>query len=675
MLVAVALTVGSVACAPEPSVTAETPTPSVQRSASAKPLSLPRTARAEATVDHWRLAAPEAIAEVAPEVGYARAGALALGIDAPVIRKAQEAASASVDVQPGTVYDFSAWVRVASVKALSLPASFTVSTSSIGLGKVDSKWKRITGTYTTGAAEHSLRVGVKVTGAVRGMSVDGVSLIARSGTAAGVDVVPNGSFEGVGAKRGILNRSLVMTTRTASVAVALPAGTTTWEAKRSGKRAAGGSVKSSSKITALPLSGLAQGLYSLTVKASDKKTVSTTIAVVDSPNPWITLDRRFGVGLHVENAIYRDSGRHARALGIAEARNDIYWQLVEKKKGAYDWNVYAAPLDRLAAQGVKTLGIVGYGNALYGNQYAPRSKAAIAAYGKYSAAVAKRFDLVGIEVFNEFNHKPKNPSGCTTAACYLPLLRAVDSSVGKVDPKLPIVAGSTARYDAKWFDDLWKRGGLKHADAVSFHPYETTGNPEALTGIMSKSRASMKKFGKANRPVWVTELGTSSRTGNRTQTEQASVLMRSSVTALASGAKQFYWYDLINDGPNPRDQESNFGLYEHPKSSVAGLAPKQAGFAQALTITQLGGRSYRAADKAGAGVVSRAFGPANDTVRVVWSPKGKKTATIRTTSPVVVVNFDGSSRTVKPKSGVVKVQVTTNPIFIRSGKATAGVTK
>jgi hypothetical protein len=62
-------------------------------------------------------------------------------------------------------------------------------------------------------------------------------------------------------------------------------------------------------------------------------------------------------------------------------------------------------------------------------------------------------------------------------------------------------------------------------------------------------------------------------------------------------------------------------------------------------------------------------------VSVVWSPKGTKTATIKTTKPVVVVSFDGTSKTIKPKKGVVKIKVTKNPVFVRSGSATAGVTK
>jgi len=555
-------------------------------------------------------------------------------------------------------------------------ASFVVGGATVALPKLNAAWKKVSGEFTTGSSVTSADVAVRLTKAVRGLSVDAVKVYAASDTAQ-TNLVPNGSFESVSIGRGIVSTSLIMTTPTATVAVSMPAGKTTWEAFRGKKKVASGAVTAAGPLTAIPLTKVTQGYYTLKVRARDGKTVSTTIAVVDSPHAWITPDKRFGVALHVEEKIYADAARHSRALGFAEARNDIFWAAVEKRKGVYDFGPYDAAFARLSAQGIKVLGIAGYGNRLYGasNASAPRTSAAVKAYGKYAAEIAKRFDLEALEVYNEFNHAPKNKSNCRSAKCYAAILASVDSAVGKVKPKLTIIAGGTAKYPASWFNDLWKRGGLKRADAVSFHPYEITGNPEGVTAIIQKARKSMKTYGKTTKPIWITELGTSSRTGNRTTLEQASVLSRAAVASFAGGAKKFYWYDLINDTANKRDQEGNFGLYAHPSKSLRALAPKEAAFAQALTVTQLGGRSFRASEKLGSGVVTHAFGSKSDTVRAVWATKGTKTATIKTKSSVVVVNFDGTKKTVKPKKGVVKIKVTTNPVFVRSGAATAGVTK
>lgn len=638
---------------------------------------LPRTAFAKATIAGWQLAGAESIAEVGAQVGAAADGTIALGIDAPVLSSPRNAATTTLSVQPGVTYKFSARVRViskiASAKGI---AKITVGKLAVALPQMSATWKTISGTYA--ATEASPTLAIHLSKAVRGLSIDDVKLLAPDGT----NVVLNPSFEDVVVARGIANTSLVTTTNTAAVALALPLGKTGWQILRGTKPIASGTIAVKAKLTALPLK-VSQGFYTLRVRASDNELITTTVIVIDSPSPWVAPDQRYGVGLHVESGVYEHSARYTRSLGITQARNDVQWRYVEpKKKGAFDFSRYDLPFAALKAQGIRVLAIAGYGNQLYGsaNKAAPTNSAGIAAYARYAAAVSKRYELVGLEVYNEFNHGSHNKSGKTASKYYLPLLKSVNSAVSKVKPKLPIVAGATARYVPSWFDPLWKSGGLKYTDVVSFHPYEITSKPELLTGIMSKARASMKKNGKATKPIWITELGTSSRIGNRNPVEQASVFMRSSVTAFASGAQKFYWYDLINDTGDAKDQMSNFGLYSHPtKATDAGIVsavqPKAAAFAQVLTITQLGGRGFRTTEKLGAGVVSQAFGKTTDTVRVVWAPSGTKTATIKTSKPVVVVKFDGTKTTSKPKSGVVKIKVTKNPVFIRSGKATAGVTR
>lgn len=635
---------------------------------------LPRTALAKATIRGWSVAPATSFAEIGAEVGNASEGAIALRVDAPVLASARNAVSTPITLQPSTTYRFSARVRVLSTKATASGiASFTIGAAKVAvLPAMNAKWKTVTGTYTTGADETTAKLALLVSKAVRGLAIDQLSLTAGDGP----NVVPNSSFEDVVASRGIASTSLVTTTGTAAVALALPRGRATWSLARGSKTVQTGSISVASTVAALPIKA-SQGYYTLRVRGSDKKLFTTTLIVIDSPTPWVALDSRFGVGLHVENGTYTDAARHTRALGIAQVRNDIRWQTVEPRKMKWDFDQYDAPFAKLKAQGVKILGVVGYGNKAYGsaNKYAPTTATGIKAYARYSAVVAKRYDLIGLEVFNEFNHASHNKSKKTAAKYYAPLVKAVNSSVNKVKPRMPIIAGSTARYPAAWFNQLWAKGALKYSDAVSFHPYETTSKPETLTGVMKQARTSMRKYGKTTKPVWITELGTSSRTGNRTPTEQASVLMRSSITAFSSGARKFFWYDLINDTADKADQMSNFGLYSHPAKGIAAVKPKPAAFAQVLTITQLGNRSFRKTESVGAGVVSQAFGKTTDTVRVVWATSGTKTATIRTSKPVTLVKFDGTKSTLKPKGGVVKIKVTTNPVFIRSGSATAGVIK
>lgn len=639
---------------------------------------LPRTARGVGSIRDWRVAAKSVFAGVGPEVGSVKSGSVALSVDAPVVAATRSAAWTTVRLVAGEVYTFEAHVRLLSKTRTSVPAHFLVGDTTVKIPALNARWQKVTATFTAGATQTSAKIVLRVSGAVRGLSVDSVRLAATSGATAGVNVVPNPSFENVDAARGIVSTSLVMTTPTAAAAVALPKGATHWAVYRAGKRVAKHSATLKGQMSGLTLRGVPQGLFTLKVVASDKKVYRTSIAVIDSPTPWVAQDKRFGAALHVEEwKLYADAGRHTRALGLSSARNDIFWGAVERKKGTYDFGPYDDAFARLRANGVSLLGIAGYGNSAYGtsNRYAPRTSAAVKAYGKYAAALAKRYPMVGLEVFNEFNWPDHNKSDCRSSTCYLRLVKSVQSAVGKVKPSLPIVVGGTAKYQPAWFDNLWKQGALPYADAMSFHPYEITGHPEDLAGIIRQARASMKKHAGKTKPIWISELGTSAATGNRTHTEQASILLRSSVTALAGGARKFYWYELINSGSRAGEHMHNFGLYAYPKKGVAAPAPKRAGFVQALTVAQLGGRSFRSTQSLGNGILSHGFGTSGNLVRVVWTPSGTKAAKIKSSSPIVLVKMDGTKKTVRPKNGVVTFAATKNPVFVRSGAATAGVTK
>lgn len=670
----VALVVGcSAESAPRPdaspSATASaTPAPTQ----SADSVALPRTAMAAGIVNAWTLAGQRSVAEAGPEVGDASDGAVALRIDAPVVGKTKTVAFVEATVAPGTKYRFTADARVLSETLEDTGASFRVGGKGGKLPELNAEWTKIAWDYETDADESALSVRLRVSKPVLGLSVDNITLVPVGSDQKKVNAVPNGSFEAATVESGIVNTSLVMSTATAAVAVSTPPGEVAWRVSHGGQDVAEGTANAQGSLTAIPLTvAVTQGLYTLEVTPAGGETTKTTIAVIDSPDPWIDPDARFGVGLHVESAdLYADAARHVRALGLSGVRYDIRWERNEKAPQQYDFPAYDGPYAALHASDVAILGILDYGNPLYGksNAFAPTTPAGLAAYGDYAAEIAARYDLDGLEVFNEFNWPSHNKSGCLTPECYLPLVEAVDSAVSEVDPSLPIVVGGTAKFPRAWFEDLWDRGALEHADVMSFHPYEVTGAPEDLAAIMTQARATMQKQDDP-KPIWITELGTSSAKGGRTTTEQASVLLRGAVTAVANGAARFYWYNLINDGPNQAEHYENFGLYNHPVANVAALAPKPAAFTQALTVAQLGGRPFRATESAGAGVVSHVFGTEADSVRVVWSPKGAKTATIPSDTPVVVVASDGTTTEVAPEDGNVVIRVTPNPVFVRGGTA------
>ncbi|MGV9194700.1 cellulase family glycosylhydrolase [Microbacterium sp. MC2] len=661
----------------EPEVAPDTPTPTVTPTPTPTPtpVAMPSSVAAIGDLGSWAQAPTTKIARVLPQVGDAASGSVAAYVDAPVVDGETTALEVEAEVVAGQSYDFSAQMRVLSPLPTDVAASVMIGDRRIELPELDAEWDTVIGSFVAPADATTTSVRIVLDGPVSGLGVDDVTLVPADG---GDNVIPNPSFEKVNGGDVILNRTLILPADEPLLAVRMPEGAATWQAANdAGDVVARGSAEVTRAVDAFELEGLEQGYYTLTVTDSAGDAVSTKLGLIDYAGDAVPVDPRFGVGLHVERDWYDDAADLANTLGLGLARNDILWRHNETTKGEYRWDKrYADGFDRLHAHGIHLLGIVNYGNKLYGSERTPDTPAAIAAYGRYAAAIADRFDLIGLEVFNEFNHDRFNKTGCgTDPSCYVPLLQSVEKEVRKIDPDLPLVAGSTARYDADWFDGLWRDGGLEYSDVVSFHPYEVSGNPESLAGIIATANKSMQTHGGDTRPIWITELGTSSKTGGRTVNAQADYLVRTSITAFANGVEKFFWYDLVNDSPDPDVHEGNFGMYYQKKPGVAALQPKPVGYAQALMITQLGGREYLDKETLADGVLSYRFGTADDAMRVAWAPGGDTTVEIPSDEPITLVRMSGATAVVSPVDGVVTVTLGARPTFLAPAGAPPAVSQ
>lgn len=632
----------------------ETPTPTPTL------LPTPRVASVVGGVANWALAPTVVIAHVGAQVGDAADGKMALTVEAPSVDGPVRAASVVVPVSPGTEYNFSARVRLQAPGQTAVEAGLEAGPEFFELPTLDAAWQKIEGTVTPDTSE--ITVALRVDSPVVGLDLDDVVVAGPDGA----NLVPNGSFEDFAPEGRLINESLVLRTASATMAVVAAEGEGTWGVRRGDAVETQGTFLGDGGVTAIPMSSLVQGYYTFELTDAAGITSTSPFAVVDGA--VTTTDMRFGVGLHVEDSWYADAARYARSVGVAEARNDILWQLNELEKGVYDFDTrYADGFDRLHANGIKVLGIVNYGNKLYGSEVTPNTPEAIAAYGRYAAAIAQRFDLVGLEVFNEFNHERFNSTGCgTDPSCYMPLLQAVHDNVRAVDPEIPIVAGSTANYDAAWFDGLWRDGGLAYADAISYHPYEILSDPSALAGVIGASRDSMNTLGGGEKPIWITELGATSYPASLTVAQQADFLLKAAATAVGSGAQKFFWYDLINDSEDPNSHEGNFGLFYRPIDGVAALPPKPSAFTYALLIDQLTGRDAVGQKPLGNGVTAYEFGSGSESVIVAWANDQEATVEIPATEAIELVAADGTTISVEPVNGVASVTITAAGAFIRT---------
>ena len=651
----VGITAGVVIGAQEPPVE-----PKAEASFDSAQLPIPRNALMLGTPVGWALAPGTTVAAVAPEVGHAVDGAVALRIEAPTLESPSVAASADIAVIPGATYTFSASVRTLSPPLDTVPAWFTIAGVRVDLPPLSVKWAPVSAQIEIPDDATGAKVALELGGALAQLSMDRLSLIAADTEE---NLIPNPSFEEVASAGWLLNESLVLETDTAALAVVVPPGEVTWRATDvAGTEVARGTHTIASPIDAIPLDGIPQGFFTIEVAHADGAPRVTTVAVIDSGTP--TMDPRFGVTTHLANAYSIQAPRLAASLGFGIVRDDVLWRRNEATAGVYAFDpVYDIGFGGLRANGIELLAIIDYGNTNYGG--VPSTPEATEAYARYAAEVVARYSPAAVEVWNEFNIIYFNKGKCgLTPACYLPLLTAVDQQLSERGfDDVTVVAGATALYDGAWFDGLWDLGGLPAADVMSYHPYETYDDPRLLLDTVSHAQASTAARGKPL-PIWITELGWTTKTGGVSDRVQAERLVQSEVLALSSGVERYFWYDLINDRPDPAAHEGNFGLFAQVAEGVAANQPKLAALSQALLIDHIGSRSFSRLDEFGDAVTSAVFGQPGDEVRVAWTTGDPMTVDIPSDEPLTVTSVDGVVAVVEPSGGVVSVPLAGSPVFV-----------
>lgn len=639
------------------------------RSLSATPVEPPELpfsheAMFHGAIDSWSIAPNAEIAATLPSAG-GHTGSVALAVDAPALRAPTDAAVTSVEVEPGATYFASAWVRAQTGKSAAVPASLVVGDAVVPFGDLRAEWQEVTLVFEAPQGGTTAAVSVRIDAPLSGLAIDDVSVR----TADGGNLVPNPSFEAVAPDAILANDSLVMSTATASLAVAPPAGDFTWQlTDDSGVVVTSGAETTVDAVTPVPLIDVPQGYYTATIADAEGGITTTPIALVDTAGAAVPRDARFGVTAQFDRPWHEGGGRLAAALGYGDLHADVLWNRNEKTRGSYTWDeAYLTEFAAARANGLSTVGVIAYGNKLYDGGVMTTSADGLDAYGRYAAAAARTLELSAVEVFNEPNKDRFNKSNCGTApTCYIPLLDAVRRNLQAQGVSIPIIGGATALYDQEWFTAFWQAGGMNHLDVLSFHPYEgwIQRDPDLMRPTIAQSIADMTAHAGDTRPIWITEMGFTTMNGGVTLPQQRDWLIRSEALALAGGAQKYMWYDIVDDAADPANGEGNFGLYEHaPRPGVAVVAPKPSAYAQALMVSQLNGREV-AADESDAGSNVVRFGDGAEALRIAWSVADASSWTFPSESAVRVVASSGRETVVEPAGGQVTVDLSGEPVFV-----------
>lgn len=142
------------------------------------------------------------------------------------------------------------------------------------------------------------------------------------------------------------------------------------------------------------------------------------------------------------------------------------------------------------------------------------------AYGSFVAFLAARYGskLAAIEVWNEPDQANEDYlAGPNKAKNYAAILRAAYPAVKRVDPSMPVLAGSLVGSNGAFLRELYAAGIKGYYDGLAVHFYNLT-----LAGLRYTHEVQLQNGDTT--PIWLDEFGWSSCwPRQRTQEEQACV--------------------------------------------------------------------------------------------------------------------------------------------------------
>lgn len=294
-----------------------------------------------------------------------------------------------------------------------------------------------------------------------------------------------------------------------------------------------------------------------------------------------------GISTHLMNI---DRPLNAPLNLVAEAgfnavKDDVFWSMVAPTAHELrifpQWRRYLVQAQNLQ---LSRLAILGYSTRFHDNAK-PRTPVVTDAFLTYVDYVSRQLgNRVNIyEIWNEWDSEaPRDRQLAMDYAALIsktaPLLRRnLDKAPGS---RALILAGAITTEGMKhgFVEPLIDSGALDLVDGLSIHPYvhcEANGanTPEAWARWVRGYEQQVRSRAGRDVPIYLTEVGWPSHQGACGVSETTQALYMARIWFLARtipNIKGMWWYDLLNDGSNRRDQEHNFGLLHED------LSPKPA---------------------------------------------------------------------------------------------------
>ncbi|HSV74343.1 MAG TPA: beta-galactosidase [Chthonomonadales bacterium] len=382
-------------------------------------------------------------------------------------------------------------------------------------------------------------------------------------------------------------------------------------------------------------------------------------ARLEPASPW-------GMGLYLErfpdtpegHAAMERAAALARAAGVKWTRMEMLWHRIEPERGRFDWSFYDRVVETALRNGISIYGLITYWSR-WTRPYTPEG---IADYARYCHALVTRYGdrIKHWEIWNE----PNIFFWTGPREMYADLLKAAYAAIKEADPEAVVLGCSTAGIDTAFIRQVMDAGAP--FDVLTIHPYRGHFAEESFMRELRDVAALTARGGGAPKPVWITEMGWPTQLiDGVTEREQAGLLARSYLAAVASGASQnVSWYNFREDGENPYFNEHRFGIVRH-----ADLAPKPAYRALATVCRTIGARPLAGRIDLGAGLFAFRFSGSEDDVIAIWSADTSRVVGLRVESdgPVEALSLMGESSRLVVRDGVAAVAIPANsPVLLRA---------
>ena len=404
--------------------------------------------------------------------------------------------------------------------------------------------------------------------------------------------------------------------------------------------------------------------------------------------PQSVLPAGVGVNIHFVTGHEKDLDLIA-AAGFKFVRMDFHWQATETSKGEFHWAGYEELLANLEKRGLRAILILDYSHALYEEEVtcphpitgrahkataSPQHPASVAAFARWGAAAAKHFQgrRVLWEIWNEPNGHFWSPK--PDVQQYTTLALATAKAIREVDPQATIVGPASAGFPWEFLESFLKSGVLDYLDTVSVHPYRDPKQPpETAVADYQKLRSLIERCApplKRDRlPILSGEWGYSTWKRGVSLETQAAFAARQQLSNLLNGVPLSIWYDWKNDGPDPNENEHNFGTV------LPDLTPKPAYLAIRTLTQELSGHriARRFALPSDKDYVLLLASPAGEQKLVAWTlgephPVGLDIP-LHDGARLTAVAGNGAAFTPNSESGRLVLDLASAPQYIALGKA------